>query len=927
MTQKTLSRSVLPLIYEDSQPVFDSVGKCNLLQKAFFDCHQHQSDQFDDEFYKKVMGEYSDIAAELDSKQEEDKEIYNRDITLEEVEGAIARLKSGKSPGPDLFTTDLFIQAGDMMRSALHKLLSMSWEEGELPEIWRSADVKFLRKAGKSNYYSPNSYRPISLTSCIVKILERIITDRLEAHIEGNRIIDAEQDGFRKKHSTTNAVLRLVQSIFNGFEKDMYTAAISIDLKGAYDTIWREGLIYKMNGMGIGGRLLKWISNFLHSRKARCILEQTTGPRFETSVGLPQGSVLSPILFNIFIIDMYRKLLGAHIKFADDGTVWATERTKDKAVTQACRIALSVKQFCNLWRLIVSLTKTDGTLFSKSRIQEKPQFKLGDFSLNYNPTPKLLGITLDEQLSFDTHIQNVTKKAGSSLKIIREVKGIGKVSTCKLLRLYTTVVRPIMEYGSVIWQGSKQVNKLSTIQRKALCLCLGLPGTAGTETVEVAAGIPPLDLYFRQASIREIAKIQAKSIRQPIKILLNNMTETTRTQDISRPAISPIRLALTYASEMEKETGVNIQLMEEEPEYEEGSIGMSASATQYWSRLGSSKSRTSDQQEQGRELILDMMMEAPEGTTFAFTDGSCLTNPGPCGAGAVIYQDHHQPVYLKRPVSRRGSILLGELVAILITLEYMVQHITSMRCNFLKIFSDSQSTVGILTLNWKDISYRSITKEIRNAISILQDTGVTVDINWAPGHSSIAGNEEADRLAKEAAHEASTFKEGSSSFSMADVKQASHTHIMTLWQRRWTIAEVGREYYRYVPSITTKKYLDQPTRQSYSRVLQLQTGYNILNQYRSKLGQTESNLCQCGKVEDTEHFLLQCPLQEEPRNILARNLGQKIGLYHLDMQELLGSSEDENISEYREVIRREIAEFIEATGRFTPAQASPTLSP
>ena len=130
--------------------MFDSVEKCNLLQKAFFDCHQHQSDQLVDEFYKKVMGEYSDIAAELDSKQEEGKEIYNRDITLEEVEGAIARLKSGKSPGPDLFTTDLFIQAGDMMRSALHKLLSMSWEEGELPEIWKSADVKFLRKAGKS---------------------------------------------------------------------------------------------------------------------------------------------------------------------------------------------------------------------------------------------------------------------------------------------------------------------------------------------------------------------------------------------------------------------------------------------------------------------------------------------------------------------------------------------------------------------------------------------------------------------------------------------------------------------------------------------------------------------------------------------------------------------------------------------------------
>ena len=225
-------------------------------------------------------------------------------------------------------------------------------------------------------------------------------------------------------------------------------------------------------------------------------------------------------------------------------------------------IALSIKQFCQLWRLIISLIKTDGTLFSKSKIQEKPQFKLGDNVLNYNPTPKLLGITLDEQLSFDTHIQNVMKKASSSIKIIREVKGISRVSICKLLRLYITVVRPIMDYGSVIWQGGKQVNRLSSIQRKALCLCHGLPGTAGTETVEVAAGIPPLDLYLRQTSIREIAKIQAKSMRQPIKILLNNMTEDNNTQDISRPAVSPIRLALTYAKEMEKETGINTQLME-----------------------------------------------------------------------------------------------------------------------------------------------------------------------------------------------------------------------------------------------------------------------------------------------------------------------------------------------------------------------------
>ena len=179
MTKKDQPKSVLPLIQEGSEPVFDPEDKCKLLQEAFFDCHEHQTDQFDEESYEMVMGEYGNVTAELNSEQGEDNELYNRSITLEEVEGAIARLKPGKSPGPD-FPTDLFIQAGDIMRSAQHKLLSMPWEKGKLPEIWKSADVKFLRKTGKANYYSPNSYRPISLTSCVVKILERITTDRLE---------------------------------------------------------------------------------------------------------------------------------------------------------------------------------------------------------------------------------------------------------------------------------------------------------------------------------------------------------------------------------------------------------------------------------------------------------------------------------------------------------------------------------------------------------------------------------------------------------------------------------------------------------------------------------------------------------------------------------------------------------------------------
>ena len=150
------------------------------------------------------------------------------------------------------------------------------------------------------------------------------------------------------------------------------------------------------------------------------------------------------------------------------------------------------------------------------------------------------------------------------------------------------------------------------------------------------------------------------------------MTQTEHSQNTIRLAISPFRLALTHAKEMEKITRIDIQMIEPEPEYEEGCVAMTSSAPKYWSRLGSSKSRTTEQQEFGLELTMDMMMKAPEGTLFIFMDGSCLTNQGPCEAWAAVYTDYHQPVHLKRPVARRGSILLGELVAILITLEYIL---------------------------------------------------------------------------------------------------------------------------------------------------------------------------------------------------------------------------------------------------------------
>jgi len=255
-------------------------------------------------------------------------------------------------------------------------------------------------------------------------------------------------------------------------------------------------------------------------------------------------------------------------------------------------------------------------------------------------------------VSFDRHIQLVERKASGALKIIREVKGIASlVSTKKFINIFQSIVRSIVEYGAIIWQGAKNKTALESIQRQGLSLCLNLPQNAGREAMEVATGILPIDLRLEEIAIREVAKIQAKRITHPMKQKLEELLQN----DTPPVHISPLALALSQANDMGKNTGVSVNTIEPEMDYEVGCIRMSRTKPDYWSRLGSSKNRTHEQESLGKKTIMDIIMEAPQDCTFASTDGSCLTNPGPTGAGAVLYPPGGDTIRLKRAVTKHGT--------------------------------------------------------------------------------------------------------------------------------------------------------------------------------------------------------------------------------------------------------------------------------
>ena len=193
-------------------------------------------------------------------------------LTLQELNTAIRKLKKKKSPGPDGITNEMISHLDTTARLKLLEIFNLSWEEGRVPQMWKEAVMIPIHKKGKDKTKS-SSYRPISLTSCVVKTMERIVNRRLIFYFETGKIISEEQAGFRQFRSTEDQVTYLSQEIEDAFQEKKVLFATWIDLQKAFDKVWTDGLLVKAQRCGVGGKMYKWISSFLHNRRARVTVD------------------------------------------------------------------------------------------------------------------------------------------------------------------------------------------------------------------------------------------------------------------------------------------------------------------------------------------------------------------------------------------------------------------------------------------------------------------------------------------------------------------------------------------------------------------------------------------------------------------------------------------------------------------------------
>ena len=299
-------------------------------------------------------------------------------------------------------------------------------------------------------YFS--NYRPISLLPILGKIFEKLLFDKVYSHLCENGLLTQNQSGFRPGDSTINQLLSITHKIYRAFEEILSkeTRSVFLDLSKAFDRVWHEGLLYKLECNGITGNLLTLIEDYLANRKQCVVLNGKSSPWATISTGVPQGSVLGPLFFLVYINDLVDNI-NCEIKiFADDTSLFSRVDDPKRSAFELNEDLETVKLWAWQWKMHFNADKTEEVIFSCKRSKPNhPPLLLGNDQVAQKMEHKHLGVILDSKLDFQSHIRQAILKARRSIGMIRYLSKY--ISRNVLDQIYKLYVRPHLDYGDIIY--------------------------------------------------------------------------------------------------------------------------------------------------------------------------------------------------------------------------------------------------------------------------------------------------------------------------------------------------------------------------------------------------------------------------------------------------------------------------------------------
>ena len=758
-------------------------------------------------------------------------------ITPTIVKNALNSFAPNKSAGPDDLRPKVLQNLGPKAINLITDIYHQSIRTGCIPSPLLQMKVVFIPK-DKPDKSCPKSYRPITLSSFILKGLERIIQWYLQETILSEPLFG--QHAYTKNRSCDTALSDAVNFVERGLGAKRYTLMVSLDCSGAFDNLTFQSSARALSKAGVPPVVARWYQSLLSNRVVHSEVNEDKKTIFPTK-GSPQGGVLSPLVWILAmdsLLSQFKKGAVRVVGYADDvllriqgldpnSMVKKMQKAIDTAVSWAAENGLRFNP-----------AKTECCFFHNKQSRSVPTFddlKMGGVTLKYSSQIKYLGLILDQRLTFKPHLEQKCLKAKRLLNLAKQV--IGKewgLAPHKVMWVYNSIVRPQVTYGSLVW--ANKINKtlrrkLDSVQRAALLSCTHSMRSTPTAGLEATLGVPPLALHCQEVALKAAYRVQSSQD-------WFSLGDKRSHRDAHLLVLRRI-LPLGHTP-YQKTFGVN-------------------------------------------RLPPPVEIENPSFNVY--TDGS--KDKRGTGYGYCITQGDHILDERSKGLDKDGTVFMAEMLAIIDSLEDLRSHLTQGETAV--IWTDSSSSIKAI---YSPILTQPLALEAHNSLRGILSTNL-VNLRWVRGHDDNTGNEMADFLAKNGRDTVTTGGEGTDHPFGAPkslpytppnlVKGLIRKHVLKAWEDEWTKSNKSKYIHskrmlplpNVTPLITSGRQTFSGGREELRNLVEVITGHCLLNKHLAKWRRLEVPSDKCRLCEETKetylHLTMECPALELDRRQTLKN--------------------------------------------------------
>ena len=837
-----------PLNNCNGEPIIDPLEKANIFLDQFSPL-SNDTTALNPEQEKEI--ETSQEKSECDP--------LDMEFSLQELSRSLQHLPD-KAMGLDRIYNRMLKNLNANNRVSLLSILNLMFKEGYVPKDWKCAIVTPILKPNK-HPGAAESYRPISLTSCLGKTFEKMINNRLKWHLDNLNILPKAQTGFRRGCTTTDNLIRIEASIKSGFNTNCPTTAIFLDIAKAYDNAWIEGILLKLTRANIRGRTLIWLRNFLTGRSIRTRVNHQLSEERATTKGVPQGSVLSPLLFNVMLSDFPTPHNGCELSlFADDIAIYYTAKTKQDTIIPLQNLLDEINDWAKKWKFQFSVDKCASLTFTRKRNKDpEHNFKLSAATISEVLQYKFLGIILDQKLSWEPHTKTTINKIQRRSNLIRTLTyGRNTLKIAQLIRIHKAMIRSAYDYGSIILNSipKARLDKLEQAQNQILRIILGGFKSTPRVLLNIETGIYPVKDRWDQLAYNYIIRLNEKPWNPAYDTIQKLMNKTWKINSVPA-AIAHLRKLDPPGKKFFRNTSSHTPEVEPLPPWKHFYIPTTLFPLTKRQALNAT---------QVPEIFKALTANQDPNHIEIYTDGSVCESTKTSSCAFFVPKHKEEKAWLLQNFTNSFN---AELYAIRQALYYL----NNWDNDSVTIFTDSKSAVQAIS-NFKWDSSPAI-PEIIKQIANLNSSGTRITLSWIPSHTGIPGNETADYLATNIRKNQRNTT-GNTIKNKIDVKQniatvkANHKQMTftKLKSKSTNMAVTNRQDFGFLPWHNNKN------RNIQTVMFRLRSGHNKLNHFISKLEPETLDECPhgCPEKEDASHVLLYCQHYEEVRANLEQQL-------------------------------------------------------